>query len=263
MTPLRFALLLPLLLAPQAKKPADKADAPRAKFVTPLAVAPGFTGKVVVRGFQLDTASEVKAGDKVTAKLVGQPHKAPPPAPTPAAKAGDSEVEVELTIPKDFQGSEIELRVVTPAGTSPPVRLLVDANLTDEKEPNDGFAEAQPVTLPATIRGTIGRPRDVDVFRFTGRKGDRLRLEVTAARLGSPADTLLTLYDANRQIVDQCDDLDGSPDPALRVTLPRDGVYYVGVIESHDAGGPMFPYRLTVAPDTPANPVTSPKPTNP
>ena len=65
-----------------------------------------------------------------------------------------------------------------------------------------------------------------------------------AARFGSPVDALLMLYDANRRVVDSA--TAGNPDPALKVTLPRDGVYYVTVIDANDLGGANFGYRLVV-----------------
>src|SRR5207248_3062409 len=93
----------------------------------------------------------------------------------------------------------------------------------------------------------LGRDRDVDVFRFAGKAGEVVHVEVRAARLGSPVDGLLTLYDADRRVLALCDDADGSLDPVLSVTLPKDGAYFVSLIDAHDVGGPMFPYRLTVS----------------
>ena len=91
------------------------------------------------------------------------------------------------------------------------------------------------------------RELDVDVYRFTGRAGDKVRVEVRAARLGSPLDAMIVVYDANRQVVDSCDDADGHADPVLTVTLPRDGAYFVSVIDVNNAGGPQFAYRLVVS----------------
>ena len=36
------------------------------------------------------------------------------------------------------------------------------------------------------------------------------------------------------------------PDPVLRITLPKDGPYFVSVIEASDQGGPTYVYRLAV-----------------
>ena len=70
-----------------------------------------------------------------------------------------------------------------------------------------------------------------------------------AARFGSPVDVFLTLYDADRKIVASADDAGTSADPTLTVTLPRDGAYYLSLIDAHDLGGPNFGYRLVVRPE--------------
>ena len=115
-----------------------------------------------------------------------------------------------------------------------------------EKEPNDGFAQAQPLTLPATVAGTIGREKDTDVYQFAGKAGQTVTVDVIAAKLGAPTDALISLYDADRRVIVTADDTDGHPDPTLSVKLPKDGVYYVSVLESNDLGGPQFGYRLRI-----------------
>jgi hypothetical protein len=38
--------------------------------------------------------------------------------------------------------------------------------------------------------------------------------------------------------------VDGSSDPVVTVALPRDGIYFVALIDAHDMGGANFGYRL-------------------
>src|SRR5206468_487094 len=99
--------------------------------------------------------------------------------------------------------------------------------------------------VPCAVEGTIKNERDVDVFKIEGKKGDKLRIEVQANRFGSPVDAMLTLHDANRRIVDSAD-TGTNPDPILVVTLPKDGTYFLSVIDAHDLGGANFGYRLIV-----------------
>ena len=115
-----------------------------------------------------------------------------------------------------------------------------------EKEPNDGFKQAMPVTAPVIVEAVFKQPQDVDVFRLDGKGGERYRIEVQAGRFGSPADVMLTLYDANGQTVATGEAPAGSKDQILRVTLPKDGTYFISAIEGFDQGGPMFVYRLAV-----------------
>lgn len=71
-----------------------------------------------------------------------------------------------------------------------------------EQEPNNSLAQAQAVSLPVTINGHIaggaasGGNADEDYFRFHARKGENLSIEVAAARLGSPLDSMIEVLDA-------------------------------------------------------------------
>lgn len=242
-------LLLTLALPAAAQKKDAKSDAPRVRYAVPLAVPAGQKVKVTLRGQKLDAVTEVMATDaKVSTKLVGKGKKATVPNNSPADLVGDTEAEAEVELPKGYAADAVELTVVTPTGPAT-YRLTVARDSVPEQEPNDGFAKPQEVSLPATVDGTLGREKDVDVFRIAGKAGQAVRVEVVASRLGSPADVFVTLYDANRQVVQSGDDAaDGTPDPAFTATLPRDGTYYLGVIEAHDLGGPMFGYRLQIGP---------------
>jgi len=96
------------------------------------------------------------------------------------------------------------------------------------------------------VQGRIDAAKDVDLYRFDGKAGQRVTIEVLAARYGSPLDALLTLYDVEGRILASCDDVAGSPDPRLETTLPRDGGYILGVIDANDEGSPMHLYRLSL-----------------
>jgi hypothetical protein len=233
---------LALLFAVAPAKPAPPKDRPVVRYAIPLTVPTTPKAKLTLRGAKLDSATEVKT-DAGVVKLLKK-GKAAVPNNYPAEKVGDTEVEVELELPADFKGESVKLSVVTPGGTSEPLIVLMGQGATAEKEPNDGFDKAQQLTLPATLDGAIGRERDVDVFQLTGKKGQTVT--ISAAALGSPADLLLTVYDANRQVLKTVDDVDGKPDPKVELTLPADGVYYVSVLDAHDLGGTGFGYRLTV-----------------
>ncbi len=212
----------------------------------PLGVAAGATTRLTLRGLRLDTATEVRCqAPKARAKLLSK-GKAGVPKAEDVPRLGDTQVEMELTLPSDHPGRTVTVTVVTPAGESPAHPLLVERDpVLAEKEPNNGFREAQPIAVPGELQGSIGQPQDVDVFRIEGKAGQRLVLEVLAARFGSPLDALLTLYDAGGQVVAGSDDVDGSTDARIEITLPRDGVYYLGVADANDQGGPQYLYRLS------------------
>jgi hypothetical protein len=230
----------------QGKKP-EKKDAPKVIMTIPLGVSPGVSTKITIRGIKLNQATAIRFADaKVTAKFLS---KGPAPVPDKnPAKVGDFQLVAEVKLPAGKPARPVTFVVVTPAGESTPHRLLVETELPviAEKEPNDGFRQAQKIHVPQVIDGLIDRPRDVDVFRFEGKAGQKILAEVLAARHGSGLDSILTLYDAKGQQLATNDDWGDSIDSRLEVTLPRAGTYYLTLIDAHDQGGPEHPYRLVV-----------------
>jgi hypothetical protein len=71
-----------------------------------------------------------------------------------------------------------------------------------EREPNNTPARAQVVSVPVTINGhintttKIGGKSDEDYFRFHAKKGQSLNIQVAAARLGSPLDSVIEVLDS-------------------------------------------------------------------
>jgi hypothetical protein len=235
--------------AAQDKKKSDKKSEPRVIVAVPLGLSPGTTTKITLRGIRLDKATLVKVeGDRGQVRIISKEPVALPDKFTNPEKVGDSEVVAEVTLPKKFQEEAVTLVVVTPEGTTKPHKLLVDRTpVTPEKEPNDGFKQAQQINLPVVIEGMIDRPRDVDVFRFSGKKGQKITAEVLAHRYGSTLDAMLTLYNAIGQQVAFNDDLGPETrDARLQAVLPADGDYLLVLIDAYDTGGPAHAYRLVV-----------------
>lgn len=240
------ALLILTTLSAQGKKPAIK-DGPRITMVIPLGVSPGTPTKITIRGLKLAQATALRCSDpKATVKILS---KGPAPVPDKnPAKVGDTQIVAQVTLPSGNPAGPVTLVVVTPGGETAPHRLLVETALpvVAEKEPNDGFRQAQKIQVPQVIDGLIDPPKDVDVFRFEGKAGQKVACEVVAARHGSALDSILTLYDAGGQQLASNDDGEGSRDSRLEITLPHAGTYYLAVMDAHDQGGPEHVYRLVV-----------------
>ena len=128
-----------------------------------------------------------------------------------------------------------------------------------ELEPNNKSQAAQRVSLPVTVNGRIERPGDTDVFRFEGRKGQKVAAEVLARRLNSPVDSVLRLTDAQGKEIAVNDDY---KDPAagltthhadsrLMATLPANGTYYLHLGDTQGDGGATHGYRLRISPPRP------------
>jgi hypothetical protein len=232
-------------LAQRRRKPPAK-DQPTILVALPFGVKPGAATRLTLRGLKLEGVKEVRVSPKGTVKLLKK-RKSGPPNQMEAKIAGDSEAEIELTVPADAPGEAVQVVVVGPAGASAPHPVRIDrAPVVPEKEPNDGFKQAQRVAVGQVIQGTISRSQDVDLFRFEGKAGQKVVLEVHARRLGSALDSVLTLYDGGGAILETCDDIDGGSDSRIEATLPKDGTYYAGVTDANDQGAAFFLYRLTI-----------------
>ena len=124
--------------------------------------------------------------------------------------------------------------------------LVVPHPTIVEQEPND-LAQSQAVELPLSVTGHVAALRDVDAFRFAGKKGQRLRFEVIARDIGSPLDPVLRIYDAAGTVLKEADD-EGreSADPDFVFALPTDGEHRVAVTDRFAHHGDRFVYLLNV-----------------
>ncbi len=116
-----------------------------------------------------------------------------------------------------------------------------------EVEPNNDFAQPQPIELNVTVNG-VADNEDVDYYSIQARKGERITAEVEGIRLG------LILFDPYVAILDaKRFELASSDDAALiwqdgfaSVVAPNDGTDIVVVRESAYAGNANCNYRLHV-----------------
>ena len=102
----------------------------------------------------------------------------------------------------------LPLTVATPSGPllNKPRIGVGDVPEVFEKEPNDKPSQAEAVSFPVTINGHINNPNvgkhaDDDYFRIHAVKGQRLVIEVAAARLGSPLDSVVEVLDSRGNAV--------------------------------------------------------------
>ena len=240
-------LFLGLVTWSLAQKPTP-APPPRVLLSVPMGLPLGKTTMLELRGHGLERVTAVSASvGKV--KLLGK-EKVPVPNGLDASRVGESRLRLEYTAPAEANApaaaAEVELTLTAPEGKASAKVLLESAAVVHEKEPNDGFRQAQPIKLGNTLAGVISYPQDVDVYRFVGKKGQRVQIEVLAARRGSGLDAFLQLYDDKGQLLQSSDDADGSRDACLKRTLPRDGEYFIVVSDADDTGGPTHVYRLVL-----------------
>ncbi len=181
--------------------------------VFPLGVRAGQSTEITVQGVNLGGVHEVKVDPPKWADgwtTIPLPLTDVAPGFSPAPEGVDRKKSADAGLKPATPLDKIKLAV----GNEPEIV---------EQEPNDTPVQAQRVTVPATINGTISghidgasKPGsgsgvssgsgDEDYFRFTARQGEPLTIEVAAARLGSPLDSVIEV-------------LDGEGHPIPRATL--------------------------------------------
>ncbi|MFT5523050.1 MAG: hypothetical protein ACI9G1_001309 [Pirellulaceae bacterium] len=230
---------------PKETKPLDP---PRIAMCVPLALPTGVSSKLIVRGWGLAEAKEVRSSNpKLTIKIVAG-SKCEVPNGQDAKLVGDTQIELEVTIAADVEIGKAELTIVSPSGESKPHTLLVGSGhlAIIENESNDGFRQAQKLQVPQVVDGQIHADRNVDVFEFELLEKQSVSIEVIAHRQGSNLDSLLTLFDTGGTIIAVSDDHSGTADSQITADLPA-GKYFISLQDAHDHGGPAHPYRLVVA----------------
>lgn len=171
-----------------------------------------------------------------------------------------------VSIEEVSRGAGGEWPARDPIGNRPvSTRMPAGLQLVREQRENDSLNTAQPVAVGSIIEGAIDSPGDRDVFRFSGKAGQDVVIEVTARRDGSPMDSLVRLFDGAGKVVAWNDDAmirrthlhpdwgtqTHHADSYLQARLPADGVYFVQVSDAQGQHGANCTYRLRVSPPRP------------
>jgi hypothetical protein len=173
----------------------------------------------------------------------------------PAKKPEPNRLDVELTIARDARVGLHSIGVITPMGVPGFQKFAVVADPeVVEREPNDGADQSRdrPTGLPATLRGTIDRPGDVDRFGFEAKAGQELVFQVVAASMGSKLRPVLTLYDSGGRIAAQAaagvSGAGGGLEPVLAYTARADGPMTLEVADADLGGSGAHFYRISAGP---------------
>jgi len=224
-----------LVFATHSAIPTTAWAQPAVTAVAPGAVTPGKTVELTLQGSKLDDPLNVWASFPGKIELV--PLKEPKPGQTTRTV----KVTLEANVPVGIGG----LIVATPDGVTDPILLMVDdlASVADDGK-NQAVAQAQLLTLPVAVDGVSDGSR-FDYYKFAGQAGQRVAVEVFAARLGQDFDPVIRLLDAaGKELAVADDDAAAGADCRLGLTLPAAGEYFVEVRDNQFRGGGR--YRLRV-----------------
>ncbi|TDU80821.1 hypothetical protein EI77_00119 [Prosthecobacter fusiformis] len=163
-------------------------------------------------------------------------------------KVEAKKVEVTIAVAPEVEPGNHLLRVRTRTGVSHARQFFVGPypNVV-EVEPNSEFESAQAIGLDQTIEGVI-KTEDVDYFKLSVKKGQRISLEVDGLRLGYTVfDPYIAILDKDRFEKAFSDDtILHRQDGYCSFVAEYDGEYYIMVRDSSYRGGNNNYYRLQV-----------------
>jgi hypothetical protein len=224
---------------------------------TPHGLQRGTTATLVVEGANIADADRVLfTHEGLSAVLEGYEDLGPDvriaePGETGAIiqdKAQKAKIRLIVTARPDVPLGRHGLRLQTPLGTTTFMPIWVgDEPQTTEQEPNDTAAQATALTTsPVTVNGVIEKEGDADFYRIRAKANQDLVVRVTAAPLGSPLDSTVTIFDVDGRQLDSNDDFGASRD-AMAVYRPAADQELVVRIADANAGGDWnFHYRATM-----------------
>lgn len=163
-------------------------------------------------------------------------------------KVENNRVEVTITVAPETRLGNHLFRVRTKSGLSHGRQFYVGPfPIVEEKEPNSEFDTAQSISINSTLEGVITN-EDVDYFKLSVKKGQRISLEVEGLRLGYTIfDPYVAIIDKDRFEKAYSDDtILFRQDGYCSYVAEYDGDYYVAVRDSSYRGGGNYYYRLHV-----------------
>lgn len=104
----------------------------------------------------------------------------------------------------------------------------------------------QTVAAPIRLAGVLSQPKEVDRYKWTAKKGDRVLVRVEAQRLQFAGDPVLRINRPDGVSPLEVDDVKPYVDPERLFAAPLDGDYLFEVWDRVRRGGPEFRYHLVL-----------------
>src|SRR5580658_3942274 len=241
MKPLVFLLALTLSAASSDRPTGDRTTPPTLNSVSPVGVARGTTVELTVEGLNLARASAIYFSEPGVTGRITRVKELPD---LPDIRLGSNgtpssidlgplpprnQVTVEVEVSADAEIGPVRFRLLTPLGTSPEGRFLVEPYYGEapDHEPNDTPEEAFETFLPAILTGSISRPGDIDYYKIQVKAGEELSFLNGAMLIGSALQPVVTILDADLNTVATFGENGGSEQVMFAQHFAKAGTYYI------------------------------------
>jgi hypothetical protein len=195
---------------------------------------PGVTGRIL-RIKELPDGSDVRLGSAGTPSTIDL-------GPLPPR----NQVTVEVDIAPEAEIGPVTFRLLTPLGTSPEGRFLVEPYYGEatDREPNDTAETAVETFLPAVLAGTISRPGDVDYYKIQVKAGQEISFLNGAMQIGSSLQPVVAIEDEAGKVVREFGAQGGTEQVMFAHRFAKAGTYYVRVTDYQRGGRASAFYRI-------------------
>ena len=196
--------------------------------VSPLALRPGAATELKLSGSNLAEATNLWANFAVRSESLG-------------------DARWRVTLAPDVSVGVGSIRVYGNNGVSRLALVMIDDMPTiAETKTNKSRATAQAVELGTAIEGRC-EELSYDWFKLRANKGQRVSIEVVAARLGSRLDSVLRVFNAAGKQMAQNDDAAGLRADSFVTFVAATGEdYFVELRDVNYSGGSETFYRLRI-----------------
>jgi hypothetical protein len=218
--------------------PSSFAQSPNLTHIIPAAAAPGKSTEVTFFGKNLGGATELWTSFPCEAVLA---------RPNGENEKETGKVTFRVTPAPETQVGIGAVRLATTNGISSLHLFMIDDLPSIAAHgTNRTIAAAQELRPPVAVDGA-SEPLSFDYFKFAASKGQRITVDVVAARLGSALDPVVRLLDAKGRELVYCDDEPGAgPDSRFVFKAPAAGDYVIELRDANYQGGASYRYRLRV-----------------
>jgi len=194
----------------------------------------GVTGRIL-RVKELPDLPDVRLGSNGTPSTVDV-------GPLPPR----NQVTVEVQVAPDAEIGPVSFRLLTPLGTSPEGRFLIEPYYGEapDREPNDTPDQAFETLLPAILTGAISRPGDVDYYKIQAQAGQEISFYNGAMLIGSSLQPVVAILDADLNVAAEFGLHGGVEQTMFAHRFAKAGSYYIRVADYLQSGRAGNTYRL-------------------
>ncbi|MBC7821621.1 MAG: hypothetical protein IAG10_32445 [Planctomycetaceae bacterium] len=246
---MRRLLLAVTLFAALTHAASAQTAFPMLMSLKPVAVQVGTTSEITVNSrYSMHSAESVLiTGGGVLAEVVPPEVKKDDKTPNVVA------LKIRISVAAAAMPGVRDLRVLTVQGVSTVAQLVVvEDPVIIEQAKNDSLAEAQAITLPATVCGCIEKAEDLDYFKFKIESPTSLVFHVRSQRLQdrihdlqAHSDPILTIRNAQGSTIAAADNV-FQGDPFLCHRFEQPGEYFLEIRDVRYTGNQYWEYAVEI-----------------